>query len=210
MFDFLCLRDRKVFGRCRLSYRYRMSTSEQSLLSFAQTETAKFSRMLVGMVLLVSVAALPATVTVLAFLPEAVGYLVISMASLTILFVGTWDGQSDETGDEESSITFNNTKEAIYVTAILYTFLAGSFSALLVVSAGLGYLATSLGAPAFGLIIAAIFVYLDHWIANQITYLSVVNCSWKVIERLLRALSVLFNLPTSLPAQANHQRRNLY
>lgn len=187
-----------------------MSTSNQSLPSFVQAETTKFLRILLGMGLFVGVLALPATVAILSLVPEALVYLVISMASLTILLVGTWDSQPNESEDDEDNITFDDTKQAIYVTAILYTFLAGSFSALLVVSAGLGYGATYFGFPTLGFVIAAIFVYVDHWIANQVRYLSVVNCSWKVIERLLRALSILFNLPTSLPAQANHQRRNLY
>lgn len=189
-----------------------MTGSHQSLSTFAKTEITRFLRVLVGMVLLVGVIGLPATVVILGLLPEAIDYLVVAMASLVVLMTGTWDRHSSRgrrTGEDDSP-TFETTNEAIFVTAVLYAFLAGAFSALLVTSVGLGYAIVQLGFPTVGLAAAVAFPYLDHWGSNLPVSISVVNLSWLVIARLLEVLSFLLNVPSSLTAEVNHHRRNLY
>lgn len=185
-----------------------MSSSHQSLPSFARAESVRFGRILVGVALYAAVVSLPAAVAVLALLPEASGFLVVAMASLTLIMAGTWATGEDD-GDDE--ISYDSTRELLSVIAIIYVFLAGSFSALLVASTILGYAVATLGYPTAGLLVAVGFVYFDHWTATTIDHrLSVVNTAWALINRTLHCLSVLYDIPNELTDDASNQRRNLY
>lgn len=193
-----------------------MSTGQQSLRGFAVADGLLFLRTLAGMLVLVGVVALPAAVVVLGLLPEMAGYLVVAMASLTIILLGAWDsirGQEAEStrGEEvEVSIEVENSREAVVFITILYALLAGAFSLLLVVSAALGFGAAQSGFPTAGLVLAAVYPYLDNWMTGIDERFSVVNLGGNSIAMFLRAFSVLYRIPGSLVDEARNHRRNLY
>lgn len=190
------------------NFRYYMSTSQGSMPEFARQQGTRFLRTLAAVTLLVGVIALPAAVVVLGLLPAAAGYLVVAMGSLALIVSGAWDTGTDS--DEPMEIGSRNSRETIFVVAILYAVIAGAFSLLLLVSAGLGFLATQFGYPTVGLVLSAGYPYVDNWLSGVDGRLSVVNLGCTVIALLLRGLSVLYAIPGSLVDEANYQRRNLY
>lgn len=185
-----------------------MSTANRSLQAFAVADGLLFLRSLAQMLVLVGMVALPAAVVVLGLIPEMVDYLIVSMSSLMLVLLGAWDLTSDE-GSEES-IEIENSRQAVIVITVSYTTLAGTYSPVLVVSAALGFGAAQLGFPTVGLILAAVYPYLDKWLAGVDERLSVANLGGNSIAILLRGFTVLCRVPGSLGDEARNHRRYLY
>lgn len=191
-----------------------MTGSHGSLPAFARAESLHFGRLLVAMMILVGVISLPATVVVLGLLPGASGHLVVAMASLVLITTGAWDGASPDGNGrspaEEPVIDYEGGRDAIFIFAVVYVVFAGMFSTVLVASAGLGYVVAQSGFPAAGLVAAAGFPFLDRWMAGVDGRFSVVNGSEKLMESLLRCISIIYSLPASLGEDVREQRRNIY
>lgn len=188
-----------------------MSSRQNSLPSFLRAESLSFLKLSGGMTLFVGVISLPAAVVILSLLPEALGYLAVTMGSLVLIMTGTWDGSSEsDDGDDGESLGFETPREMLIVSAILYAVLAGAFSLLLVASAGLGYAITQSGYPTIGIAVAFGLSFVDNRLARVDSRLSIVNLSGAAVGWLLRALLVLYSVPSSLVSQVNRHRRQLY
>lgn len=184
-----------------------MRNRHESLPAFARAESLAFWRILTAMSVLVGIISLPAAVVILGTVPDAVGFLLAAMASLVIIMSGVWDHSH---ADSDGSARNTNGHDSIFVIAIYYLFFAIAFSSLLVVSTSLGYLISTVGFSGIGLLAAAGFVFVDHWLAGLDRRLSVVTLSASAFEYPLRFFSVVYRLPSTLYEDAHRQRQNLY
>lgn len=181
----------------------------ETLTSFVYTESVNFIRRTVGVALLVTVIALPAAVFILGLLPEAFGYLIVSLFSLIVILVGAFTKGGEEQ-EEDEELKFDSRREALLLTAIFYTILATPFSTLLVVSAGFGYLIMGLGYPTIGWMFAAILPFIDRWSAGIYRYASIVNLVGLAISYVIVTVSFIYSIPNRLPNPGWDHRRKIH
>lgn len=149
---------------------------------------------------LVGIAALPAFVVALTWLPNVMGYLLIGLAMVSIMSVGSHLQPDEEPDDDSFDTERYNGRQLLFFAVALYAVLASSTSTVLLTGAAIASLVSStgipiaelgyVGTPTAGIVAAALFPLLDREASKRFDY-SAGKCGMLVAIWLLHAVGVL-------------------
>lgn len=123
------------------------------------------------------IAALPAFVVALTWFPNAIGYLLIGVAMVSIMSVGGHLQPEEETDDDSFDTEKYDGHQLLFFAVAMYAVLASGISAILFTGATVAWLASSLagsiagvsyvGTPTAGVVVAALFPLFDSELGKR-------------------------------------------